>query len=150
MTAFNELCREFEEMGAEEYTQTVKDLSGDILPVLDEYAKDGQSGIDIFRKFILASVVADGKLAEEEYLMAVPLFQEFFGGYISYNECCEYIKKCKEDNRELLTYTNYMVDLFSLMDDYVKDDIITVCLLICAIDGTVSAKEKRWIKQLMK
>ena len=28
--------------------------------------------------------------------------------------------------------------------------LLVVCLLVCAIDGKVSAKEKKWIKQLIR
>ena len=42
-----------------------------------------------------------------------------------------------------------MVDLIGLFSEDIKADIIVVCMLICAIDGNISAKEKNWIKQLI-
>ena len=42
-----------------------------------------------------------------------------------------------------------MVDILGLLSDELKDDIVIICLMICAIDGKVSLKEKKWIKQLI-
>lgn len=150
MKQFNDLCKEFEQMDPLTYATALEDLSGDIIPVLTAITKDERSGLELFENFILASVVADGKLTEEEYLMSVPLFAKFFGDYVNYEDCKYFVRKCKADNRDLKQFTDDMVDMLELVDDYVKDDIITVCLLICAVDGKVSAKEKRWIQQLIK
>ncbi len=149
MSAFDELCREFEQMPPEEYKQTLSDISGDLMPVLEDFSEEERNGREIFEKFLLASVVADGRLSEEEYELALPLFTEFFGMEADYEACCEFIRASRRDNANLKLYTNYMTDLFGAIDDYAKDDIITVCLLICAVDGKVSAKEKRWIRKLM-
>lgn len=37
-----------------------------------------------------------------------------------------------------------------MLSEELKENIIIVCLLICAVDGKVSPKEKTWIKQLVK
>lgn len=58
-------------------------------------------------------------------------------------------KEFKQEGKELKQYIDYIVDIFGLISDELKEDIITVCLLICAIDGNISAKEKNWIKQLI-
>ena len=52
--------------------------------------------------------------------------------------------------KELKKYVDYMIDILGLVSDELKEDIIVVCLLICAIDGHISLKEKNWIKQLIK
>lgn len=43
-----------------------------------------------------------------------------------------------------------MVDILGQLSDKLKEDIIIVCLLICAVDGTISYKERKWVKQLIK
>ena len=54
------------------------------------------------------------------------------------------------EQRELKKSVDEMVDVLGLLSDDLKDDIITVCLLICAVDGKVSLRERNWIKQLIK
>ena len=43
-----------------------------------------------------------------------------------------------------------MVDLIGFADEDLKDEIVLLCLLVCAIDGEVSDEEKAWIKQLIE
>ena len=60
------------------------------------------------------------------------------------------MKSMRADNRQLKRYVDDMVDLLGLVSDDLKEDIILVCLILCAVDGKISAKEKRWIKQLIR
>ncbi len=73
----------------------------------------------------------------------------FFGDSVDYEDCKKIAKEFKQEGKELKQYIDYIVDIFGLISDELKEDIITVCLLICAIDGNISAKEKNWIKQLI-
>ena len=43
-----------------------------------------------------------------------------------------------------------MVDLIGCFSDEMKADIIVVAMLICAVDGKISQREKNWIKKLIK
>ena len=71
-----------------------------------------------------------------------------------FNEICKSV-----ENMDVLTYSAVLAKksleilpaLNEITEDEIdaKEDIITVCLLICAIDGNISAKEKNWIKQLI-
>ena len=56
----------------------------------------------------------------------------------------------KSDNREMKKRVDEMVDLIGLFSDELKADIIIVIMLICAVDGKISLREKNWIKQLIK
>ena len=88
-------------------------------------------------------------LQEEEYLLLYPMLYTFFGDSVDYEDCKKIAKEFKQEGKELKQYIDYIVDIFGLISDELKEDIITVCLLICAIDGNISAKEKNWIKQLI-
>ena len=65
-------------------------------------------------------------------------------------DCNALVKSMRADNRQLKRYVDDMVDLLGLVSDDLKEDIILVCLILCAVDGKISAKEKRWIKQLIR
>lgn len=149
MKEFNTLCKEVEKLNAYEYTDILARLSLNIIPALSEIAEDDLDGLTIFSTFILGAVVADGKLSKEEYLLTHPMFEAFFGTSVDYDTCRKLLKAFKEESRELKTLVDDMVDIFGLLSEELKSDIIIVCLLICAIDGKISMKEKNWIKQLM-
>ena len=121
-----------------------------VLPALAVVTQNGFSGIEIFGAFITAAVVADGKLAEEEYALLYPMLNLFFGEKLDYESCKKAVRQMASENKELKKLTNEMVDVLGILSKDLKEDIIIICMLICAVDGKVSLKEKLWIKQLIK
>ncbi|MGN1327102.1 MAG: TerB family tellurite resistance protein, partial [Clostridia bacterium] len=120
-----------------------------ILPELNAITEDAITATTIFATFIIGSIVADGKIKEEEYILLYPMLYTFFGDSVDYEECKKIARKFKKEGKELNQYIDYIVDILGMFSDELKEDIITVCLLICAIDGNISAKEKNWVKQLI-
>ena len=55
-----------------------------------------------------------------------------------------------KEHKELKNMVDDMVDLIGCFSDEMKADIIIVAMLICAVDGKISLKEKNWIKKLIK
>ena len=43
-----------------------------------------------------------------------------------------------------------IVDMLGTVSPVLKDDIILVCMLVCAVDGKISDDEKAWIRQLIE
>lgn len=55
----------------------------------------------------------------------------------------------RKENKELKNVTAKMIDILALLSDDLKNDIVIICMMICAIDGKISSKEKKWIMQLI-
>ena len=121
-----------------------------ILPALIDITQDGETGVEIFASFIIGAIAADGRLSETEYELLSPLLHAFFGEELDYETCKKAFRKMAPEQRELKKSVDEMMDVLGLLSDDLKDDIITVCLLICAVDGKVSLRERNWIKQLIK
>lgn len=121
-----------------------------ILPALIDITQDGETGVEIFASFIIGAIAADGRLSETEYELLSPLLHAFFGEELDYETCKKAFRKMAPEQRELKKSVDEMVDVLGLLSDDLKDGIITVCLLICAVDGKVSLRERNWIKQLIK
>lgn len=149
MREFDELCKTVENMDVLSYSAVLAEKSLEILPALKEITEDDIDAISIFATFIIGSVVADGKIKEEEYLLLYPMLHVFFGDTVNYEDCKKIAREFRKEGKELKKYLDYIIDIFGLISDELKEDIIIVCLLICAIDGKISIKEKSWIKQLM-
>ena len=145
MKEFEILCKEFEQMDVVSYTAYLTEKSTHVLPALQAAAENGVDGAAIF---IMSAIAADGKLAEEEYAIISPLLKAFFNREVTYEECQKAFKEYKKEAKQLKSIANQMVDILGLFSDELKNDIVIICLMICAIDGKVSLKEKRWIKQL--
>ncbi len=150
MTDFDKLCKEFEQLDVVSYTTLLADRSQRIIPYLAAITQDGESGVEIFASFIYGAIAADGRLSEEEYAIVYPLLHAFFGDSLNYEDAKKAFRKIKAENRDVKKTVDEMVDVLGILSDDLKNDIILVCMLICAVDGKVSLKEKNWIKQLMK
>lgn len=146
MKEFDELCKEFEKMDALSYGAYLAEKSVSIMPKLLALDADGRTGADLMTAFVLASVAADNKLTEEEYALIYPLLFTFFGDAVDYKEC----KKWIHSLTALKKVSDDAVDMLGNLDSELKDDIVIVCLMICAVDGKVSLAEKMWIKKLIR
>lgn len=150
MSDFNKLCKEFEEIDVLSYGTLLAAKSVKLIPALSAISEDGLSGLELYATFILGAVASDGKLSEEEYALLYPLLHTFFGERIDYETARKSVKKLRRESKELLKLIDEMVDVIGQLSEDMKDDIIIVMLLITAIDGKISLREKNWIKKLIK
>lgn len=150
MTRFNELCRAAEQLNPMEYGAIVAAKAAKIKRALDETTGDADESRAMLAAFMIASVYADGKLDEAEYLMMLPMLELFFGEDFDYESAKALVKDFKPAGKELKRVVDYVVDILGEASPELKDDIITVCLLVCAVDGKISIKEKNYIKQLIR
>lgn len=149
MVTFNDICKQFENLDSTTYTALLLDRSARILPALAAITENEEDGVMIFANFILGAIAADGKLSEEEYLVTEPLLKAFFGESLNYETCRDQVATMRKETRVLKKSVDQMVDLLGLVSEELKSDIVLVCMLICAVDGKISHKEKTWIKQLI-
>lgn len=149
MKEFNSLCKEFETLDVLSYAAILAGKSVKVLPALRAVTDDGLDGVTIFAQYILAAIAADGKLSEEEYILCYPLLFAFFGDDVNYEDCKAAARAAKPFGRELKKTVRMMTDVFSVLSPEIKEDLIVISLMICAVDGKVSLREKRWIKKLM-
>lgn len=150
MNDFDRLCKEFEQMDVLSYSELLTERSQKIIPALAKITQDGESGIEIFFTFILGAIAADNRLAEEEYELLYPMLRLFFDDNINYETAKKSFRQMKPEHKLLKNITDEMVDVLGLLSKDLKKDIVLVCMLICAVDGKISLKEKNWIRQLIR
>ena len=149
MSDFDTLCKQLEQMDPTTFSDIFSKKSDDVIKSLVALTADGTDGVTAYLQFILASVAADGVLSKPEFLLLKPMFDKMAEKDVSYEEGVEIFKGLGLDKPE--AYKNIidtMVDIIGLVDEDMKDDIILLCLLVCAIDGEITKEEKDWIKQL--
>ena len=149
MREFNLICKELEQMDPLTYTAILAEKSLKIIPALALIEQSGVDAVAEYATFILGAMAADGRLSEEEYIVCEPVLKAFFGESIDYNLCKTMVKKLRSETHALKKAVKNMVDIFGLLSEELKADIILVCMMICAIDGKISLKEKLWIQQLI-
>ncbi len=150
MASFDELCNYIENLDEATFTAVFDKKSTDVLTALTELS-NGHAAINAYLHFILASVAADGKLSEAEFRLLKPMFDNINGGEVDYEGAKKIFAEMgltdAENYRQII---DTMVDILGVVKDSVKDDVIMLCLMVCAVDGSVSEKEKEWIRQLSK
>ena len=150
MLEFNKLCKAVEQLDPESYAAIIKEKSARVLTEL-ALLTDPDTAVETYFHLVMASVAADGKLAEEEYYLIRPVFESIKKREVSYEEAkLMFVAAGFDRPGEYKKTVDQVVDLFGLVSDDVKADMITICLLVCAVDGKVSFSEKRWIKQLCR
>ncbi len=151
MSKFDDICKELEQLDHETFVQMFNDKSVDVMAALVDLTSNGTDGLTAYMQFLLASVAADGVLSEKEYELLKPFFDRMADKDVTYEEAVELFKKMGLDEPDALKdVVDVMVDFIGLVSEDMKADIITLCLLVCAIDGEVSQKEKDWIRQLIE
>lgn len=150
MKEFDQLCKAFEEMDLLSYGTLLQEKSNTVVPALAAVSGSDYTGLSAFATFIMGAIAVDGRLTEEEYILTKPMFEAFFGNTVDFELCSGLIRRMKPENKELKKNTDHLVDALGHLSEELKEDIITVCMLICAVDGKISLKEKNWIKQLIR
>ena len=149
MSDFDTLCKQLENMDPETFAQIFNDKSVDVISALVALTADGKDGVTAYLQFILASVAADGVLSKPEFTLLKPMFDRIADKDTTYDDAVEIFNGLGLDKPDAYKdIIDTMVDIIGLVDEDMKDDIILLCLLVCAVDGEVTEKEKDWIRQL--
>lgn len=149
MFEFSQLCNAFEKLSPAERSALLAEKSIEIAAKLKLSGADLGEPSFTLACFILGSIVADGKVDEREYLLMYPALVRLFGNGFDFTT----VKRAAEsaDGRKTLkTHTERLANFLSDATEDLKEDILTVCLCVVAIDGKISLKERKYIKQLCK
>lgn len=149
MFEFKKLCNELEELNpiergvilAEKSVSVIKGLSGLNIPL---------DPVKTLVTFIIGSVVSDNSINEKDYLYIYPSLVKAFGNDFDFISAKQAIGLAKDIKKEITKYTKEMISIINVCDEELATDIISLCLLITSVDGKISLKEKRYIRQLCK
>lgn len=149
MFEFKKLCNTLEELNpiergvilAEKSVSVIKGLSGLNIPL---------DPVKTLVTFIIGSVVSDNSINEKDYLYIYPSLVKAFGNDFDFISAKQAIGLAKDIKKEITKYTKEMISIINMCDEELATDIISLCLLITSVDGKISLKEKRYIRQLCK
>ena len=147
MFEFKKLCNTLEELNpiergvilAEKSVSVIKGLSGLNIPL---------DPVKTLVTFIIGSVVSDNSINEKDYLYIYPSLVKAFGNDFDFISAKQAIGLAKDIKKEITKYTKEMISIINVCE--LATDIISLCLLITSVDGKISLKEKRYIRQLCK
>ncbi|MDE6075154.1 MAG: hypothetical protein K2G26_01820 [Clostridia bacterium] len=149
MFEFKKLCKDLEALNpiergvilAEKSVSVMKGLSGLEIPL---------NAVETLVTFVIGSVVSDGAINEKDYLYIYPSLVRAFGNDFDFISAKQAIGLAKDIKKEIIKYTKEMISIINVCDEDLAMDIISLCLLVTSVDGKISLKEKRYIRQLCK
>ena len=151
MSNFDALCRVLEGMDPETYDDLMVDKTIDILAGFSDLSEDTGDCIALYCDFLLCSVAADGVLTEEEFLLVKPVLDRMLEIDTDYGEALDYFHETGLDNPEGYRDTmDGIADMLGEVSPKLKDDLVLLCMMVCAVDGQISGKERDWIRQLIE
>ena len=151
MSDFDVLCRVLEEMDPDTYNDLLVRKSARVVRDLSGFTRDGADAVTLFADFILCAVALDGRLAEEEYVLAKPILDMILESDVSYKDALKFFDGAGLGDPEGYKDTmDAVADLLGEVSPDLKDDIVMVCMLVCAVDGSISERERAWIRQLIE
>lgn len=148
MFAFKKCCDRFEALSAAEKGCLLVSQSVKILDKLHQLALPDVEPVSALAGFIIGSVVADGRINEQEYLLIYPSLVCVFGDDFDFMSIKNSFRADEQGRKMVAQYTRQMIRIFEFLDEELRDDVITLCMCVVAIDGRISLKEKRYIRRL--
>lgn len=149
MSEFDSFCDKIANLPLEQKEANINALTKDILPTLRVITEDDKTGIQIYINFLLAAMGADGKLSVEQYNLFKPLFDATAGAPTTYDDALHMFRTAGLDKQaNYKDAVDLMVGVVGLASNDLKQSILMLCLMVCALDGSVTQKEKDWLAPL--
>ena len=149
MFEFQKLCHEVEKLSTIERGALLAEKSISVISGLNQLNIESLNPLDTLVSFIVGSVVADGTISEKDYLRIYPSLVKAFDK-VDLAAIKQFYRMSKDVTKEVKNYTMRLLEIISKADEGLKEDIISLCLLITSIDGKISLREQRYIKQLCR
>lgn len=150
MLEFKKLCDSFEKANAVEKGVLLAQMSAKISCRLRGLDISDVDPMTVLAGFIIGSVVVDGRLNEQEYLLIYPALVRAFGDDFDFTSVKVSFEKDKNGRSAVAEYTEKLLQILDLLDEGIKNDIITLCLCVISIDGKITLREKKYIKRLCR
>lgn len=149
MFEFNNLCNELEKLNPVEHGLILVEKSASVVNGLKKLDLPFNP-VEMLVMFIIGSVVSDGAFNEKDYLYIYPSLVKAFGSDFDFISAKQALQFAKDIKKEISNDTKALISIIAVCDEELANDIITLCLLVTSIDGKISLKEKRYIRELLK
>lgn len=150
MFEFAKVWKEYEALSPAERGAVLGVKSVEILAKLRQLNLPGVDPVQTLAGFILGSVVADGRVNEQEYLLMYPALLRVFGDGFDFESVKESLRLNRGERDAVQQYTKDLLSLLSLADESLCKDIVMLCLCVVSIDHKISPREQRYIRKLCK
>lgn len=150
MLDFAKLCKQCEQLSTTERALMMAEKSAVVFAKLKVLSLPEIDPVETLAAFLIGSIFSDGKIDDREYLLLYPSLVGAFGADFDFESVKALFESDKQGIAEIKRCTKDIMTIIGCIDEDLQADLIALCLLITAIDGKISLKERRYIKQLCK
>lgn len=124
---------------------TIKALTSCVM-----YSDDPEEATLALGVLTYAAILADDRIADEELMLLYRGLQVSLGGEVDWDEC-QMIAANTLNNKEdfIVGAEEFAQNYLSMWKENDKEDVIMLCIVLCAIDGVISDKGKVWLNELV-
>ena len=148
MFEFKKICNEFENMTIIERGVILTEKSVKILAKLNALKNEKIDPLVAYASFVMGSIMADGKVNEQEYILMYPSLLKVFGDQFDFESIKKALEKDYDGKKLIKDYVKEFSNLINKEDEDLLDDIVILTLCIVSVDGKISLKEKRYRRRL--
>ena len=138
-----------EGMTPEQRTEALREKAQSLLSALSAKTGDPDKARELYCTFVLGALLADGRLADEEYPLVKPMLQSFLGDETDIDTCRARLTAAADKTELLKQNADLLIDALGENDPALKRDCVLTSLLLCSVDGKVSPEEQTYIAQLI-
>ncbi len=150
MFEFKKVCDDYEQLSVIERSALLVSKSVSVLAKLEEASVPGIDSVETLATFILGSIVSDGKVNEQEYILMYPALVKVFGSDFDFESIKQLFATNFAERKQMREYTQNLIRILDLLDEDIRRDVIIICLCVTSMDGRISLRERTYIKQLCK
>ena len=97
-----------------------------------------------------AAILADDRISDEELMLLYKGIQVTLNGEVDWDECQMIAANALNNKADIKDGAKeFAQNYLSMWRDNDKEDVIMLCIALCAVDGVISEKEKTWLKELV-
>lgn len=150
MKTVDQLCSEFQGLSQEEVLVALSTYAMKAISSCVNYAHNPMEASTALGVLLFAAIIADDRISEEELTVLYPSLKIALGPDADMDECKALAEEMLEGKEECMEAAKEFAEVYLsrwLNED--KEDVIMLCIALCAIDGVISNKEKAWLKELV-
>lgn len=150
MKTVDQLCAQFQALPQEDVALALSTYSLKAINSCVNYSNNPQEAATALGVLLFAAIIADDRISDAEFAVIYPALQIVLGGKTDIEACKALAQEIIGEKEECLEAAKDFAEVYLsrwLHED--KEDVIMLCIALCAIDGEISSKEKAWLKELM-
>lgn len=150
MKTVEQLVAEYANLSPEERMLALNKYTMKAVGSCLKYEDDYQEATNAIGILTYAAIIADDRISDNELLLIYTGLKVTLGDSIDLDECKRIAAETLGNKSNIRLAAKDIAERYlSLWSDSDKEDVIRLCIALCAIDSVISPLEIKWLKELV-